>query len=248
MSEDINAQLRAMVSIRGLSEGGNRIPVKKFRGRLLAAVPRQETTNFDNKPATRTVVDLKYDDCTIIEVTPGEAYPYQTVEITIRYSDRKNSGWGVFAGSLAPKIPADKDIWDCVGSEMEMHSVTHQFGYSRDRFIDDPTGAIEESTGQVEKVPMPLMSDCWEVQTISMNGVGSGPSANGASAVEAALRLLEGKTEAEFNGAAFQDPVIKTDPSVSSMILARSFITTQTATGRVTRDDNGVFHVVQQTA
>lgn len=233
---DPNVQLRAMVSIRGLSDGDNRIPVRRFQGSLLTVAPRQ--TTYQGTATTR--VDLKFNDAIIMETL--EPYPYDTVELSIKLSDRKNSSWGIFGQTLADRIPADKDIYDCIGSRFEMVIVPHQFGYAKDKFHPDPAGTMDPNTNEVQQLPDPIIADCWEVASIRMDGAGI-PDSEGSGAIEAALRILDGKSEADFNKEVWTDQTVKSDPSMSSMLLARSFIPAMIDAGRISKDDAGIFHL-----
>ena len=235
---DPNTLLRSMVSIRGLADSGDRIPLRRFRGKLTAVAPRQVT--YQGTATTR--VDLKFNEVVVMESL--EPWPYPTAELSIKLSNTKNSSWGIFSKSLAERIPADKDIYDTIGSEFEMMVIQHQFGFSKDTFIPSTDGSIDPATGEAKMVPAPIVADCWQVAGIT--GAGAIPaSANGSAAMEAALALLDGHTEAEFNAEVWKDATVKADASLSSMLLARGFIPPLVAAGRVTVDPAGIYSVVR---
>jgi hypothetical protein len=228
---DPNVALRAMVSIRGLQDSGNRTPVEQFQGDLVAVVPRQGAYQGQN----RTFIDLKFANCVIMRVTPGETYNFETVDISIRLSNQKNSGWGKFADSLATKIPADKEIWDCIGTRMELEQKSFSYGSRTENQQDpnDPTKVIA--------VTIPIIANSWIVTSLVGN-VTTPQSSNGGVAQERALSVLDGRTLAQFNEEVWKEPAVKADPNLSSMLLNNQWVPTMVAAKVVVEDGAGVYH------
>lgn len=227
--------MRAMVKTRGLQEGNARTPLEEFTGRLVAVVPRMEATNFGGIGGQRLNIDLKYDDVVVIKAT--EPYPFETAEITIRYSDSKNSGWGDFASTLVKFIPESMEIWDCPGTTMHMRRHTKDYGPDRNNLIDDPDNPGQKIQGRIQ-------GTVWHV--LAVQGNVAMPSSNGASAgpaTEAALKVLDGKTIEEFNNEVWADPVAKSDPNLSSMLMSGAWVPAMITAGKVTVGDDGIHHV-----
>ncbi len=233
---DPNVALRAMVQIRGLTEGGNKSPLLRFRGRLLAIIPRAHV-GFNNK--AETWVDMKFDQAIIVETRPGETYPFETAEVSIRLSTQKNSGWGYFSASLVNKIPEDKEIWDCIGTTMEMVCTEHLYGYSRDQTIPDPSDPTKT-------IPQPMIGDVWNVVSLQGSVAAQESNAGSSAALSSALRILDGKSAADFNSEVWKDAEAKADPNLSSMLLASTFIPSMIEAKRVTVDEQGIHHLVSQ--
>lgn len=163
-----------------------------------------------------TFVVLNFKDVEVVEST--EPYNFPIATISIKLSNRKNSSWGVFAQSLAELLPPDQDIKDCVGKRMGLYMEEgHVFGKDR------ATG--EDMVGSVWH--------CFEVE---------GAASAGVSAADRAKELLDGKTKAEFNKAAYADPIIRKDVALQRAITDKSFINSLVQTGEFVEDENGVFH------
>ena len=89
-------------TIRGLQESGQRqgYPLVKFSGTL--------DSYYDEEDKWETTqIHLCFADLEVEEAV--EPYPFPITEFTIKYSNYKNSGWGIFAESLAKCIAEDED-------------------------------------------------------------------------------------------------------------------------------------------
>jgi len=161
--------------------------------------------------------NLNFVDIDNVEST--EPYPYPIVQIPIKLSQKKNSAWGIFATSLDKLIPEGEDLKDQVGKRLKMASRVHTYGKN---------DAGEDMAGVV-----------WEVQEIVGTGKVKG------NAIQQALKLLNGKTAAEFGQKVFTDPIVKSDPKVLQTIINKTFITAMEESGKVTKDKEGVYHIVE---
>ena len=205
---------KARVTFKGLVEGFQDTPLKKFKGRLVDYDTIELTGNY---PGTR--VQLKFDNVEVM--VSSEPYHFPIAEIGIRYSDRKNSSWGIFASS-AQKIVPDCDILELVGKTILMERTPdHKFGQDRDTGED-------------------VIRECWEVQEIE--GVEAGVGI--VSAADKALQLLHLKSEVDWNQAVLGDSLVKGDAALVSQILNKSFIGAMEQAGKVTKDNDGIYHVV----
>lgn len=202
------------VSIRNLQPGFETSPLRHFKGVLENYGVREVAGNF---PGTR--VDLMFRDVEVIEST--EPYHFPIAQISIRYSDKENSAWGIFAKSAVQFMPDGTDFEDLKGQLLEMKLTPgHKFG------IDKVTG--EE-----------VVRDMWECVGI--------PSMAGAEAKVPpkiqALRLLDESTEQDWNKVVFADPAVKSDGELVQSILSRAFLPALVAAGVASQDENQVWHV-----
>lgn len=203
-----------LVSVRNLVDSEFQTPLRRFSGVLDNYYPQKDTF--------ATKVYLNYKDVEALKVAEGQVYEFPTAQIAIKLSNRKNSAWGVFGDSLAECIPAEQDIKDCIGKRMGLEmELGHVYG------TDRQTG--EELTGNPWKV--------YEVE-------GTVAGASATSAAEQALRLLDGKTLAEFNKEAYANPIIRKDTDLQRAITDKSFVKAMIMTEEFTKDDSDVYHRV----
>jgi len=165
-----------------------------------------------------TVVVLNFKGLEVIRST--EPYILPIAQISIKESKKKKSSWGIFGESLAAFLAEEEDLKDCVGRRMGMEMEEgHIFGKDRDTKED-------------------LIGNPWRVYYVAGAKAGI---AGVQPAVARARELLIGKTRAEFNKAAYADPLIKNDVALQRAITDRSFITSLLQIGQVIEDANGVF-------
>ena len=212
--------LADQISIRGLKDFGT--PLREFTGVLDTYNTELDTKWADpakGKEGTTRVI-LSFKDLKVLKST--EPYNFPVAQITINYSERKSSTWGVFSESLAKCIADTEDLKDQKGREFHLELTPgHKFGKDRQ------TGAD-------------IVRDCWEVKAVKGAGVAAGQK----SATATALELLDNKTEAEFNQVVFQNAVVKQDSGLFGAILNRTFLPTMLESGKVTRDGDNRYHVV----
>jgi len=203
-----------LVSIRGLIEGFQRIPVREFIGKL-ESFPTELVTRFT--PA-KTYVNLNYSDIEVIETI--EPYPFPIVQISIPLNKRRVSSWTLIADSIAKFIPENQDITNTVGMMYHMKITPGHMMWNRDEGKATPREA-------------------WEVIGIAGESMDAGVPVD---ATARALELLNDKVEEEWNQLVFQDPVVKADSKLIDTILHRQFLPEMKAAGRATNDTNGVWH------
>jgi hypothetical protein len=202
-----------MVSFRGLQKGFEATPLRHFKGKFGGFEIREVAGRF---PGTR--VDLNFSDIEVILST--EPYQFPIAQISIRYSDRENSAWGIFAQSCTKLLPENLDIGDCVGKVMELLLTPgHKFGF-------------DQESGEE------IIRDCWECQSIE--GVGEARAGN---PMKRALELLDGKIEQDWNQVVFTDPLVKGDATLVNSILQRTFLPAQQQLGIISKDEAEVWHV-----
>lgn len=206
-----------LISVRKqLTEGGTQTPLRKFYGVLKEYYPDEQFG--------KTRVIFNSIDVEVLEVAEGEVYNFPTATISIPLSNAKNSGWGIFQESLAALLPDDQDLKDCIGKrlgwEMEVGHTYREADEkkSQEAFIGNP----------------------WRV--FEVEGVVAGAAST--TAMDVAKGLLDGKTRAQFNKAAYADPIIRKDTEFQRAITDKSFITAVVQQGEFTEDEDGVFHRV----
>jgi hypothetical protein len=220
------------VSIRGLQESGQRegYPLVRFTGTLDNFYEDERTfgTNIT------TFVKLQFSDIDVEEAE--EPYPFPTAEFGIKYSNYKNSGWGIFSLALSKCIAEDEDIADAVGRRLTMaYTKGHDMGFKDNNWqpdVDDDGNPTNE-----DERPNVIMS-AWEV--VAIDGVGAGS----ADVTDVLSGLLDGKTLAEFNKAALADSTVKAQGKdfIASTIQNKSFVTEALSSGSFTKDKTGVYH------
>lgn len=236
--DEVLAQLRT----RGYEDGFQRTPLKEFRGRL-----ENITGNMvDRFTPPRLEVLYNFTDVEVIEST--EPYTSPVAQLTIMHSNRKKSAMGYFGASidrvinagLAAEAPADQ----VKGQDYLQGKVLHMKLTPGHMIWDGNAG---------EERPR----DCWELMAVIGEGTPAAapaaatsaapaapPAATGPTAVGAAKAMLEGLTEQQWLQKVFQDPAIKADTELVNSIIGRTFLPPLEAAGLVTKDANGIYHIV----
>ena len=179
----------------------------------LDAFPTELVTRFE--PA-RTYVNLAFSGVEVIETI--EPYPFPIAQIPMPLNKRRVSQWTVFSDSLTKFLPENQDIGNTIGMIYHMKITPGHMMWDG-----------KESTPR----------ESWEVIGLS----GEGAAVSVVDATSRALELLDGKTEQEWNQLVFQDPAIKADSALMNDIIYRKFLAAQEAAGKITKDDNGVWHI-----
>lgn len=156
----------------GLSKGGTfKVPVVAFIGRLVDMIP-----DSSSGPTLRIVE--KYDQVQILE--SPVAWPWPTIDLSIKYSDREESGWGRHVGSakvlgLAQNVASlEQAKAELIGKVYQLRQKEEDYGEDRAtgqkfhgdvwRFERVLTGApqapvqpqyIQPPVPQVSQPPMP---------------------------------------------------------------------------------------------
>jgi len=205
-------------SVRGLEDVGT--PLRKFRGTLDSVPPPEDRYG-------KSRVTLNFRDVEVIESV--EPYHFPIAQISMNQSNRKNSNWGVFGNSLAKLLSKEEDLKDCIG---------RRFGMVME---------LGRKYGENQQTGEDLIGNPWHV--FELDGKVPGGAAEGAKdALETARELLNNKTRADFNAAAFADETIRKDTNLQQAIIDKSFITAELQLGNFEEDAEGVFHRVQEEA
>ncbi len=204
-----------LISVRKLVDSDYGTPLRHFKGVLKEYAPEDKTFG--------TFVNFNFTDVEVIHSV--EPYNFPIATISIKLSNKKKSGFGIFGDSLAVLLPDDQDLKDCVGKVMTL-KMEEGHVYGKDR-----------NTGE------DMVGNPWSV--IELEGAAA-PAEGVAlqSAADRAKELLIGKTRADFNKAAYADPIIRKDTGLQRSITDKSFINSLVQLGKVHEDENGVFKKV----
>jgi hypothetical protein len=211
---------QGLVTVRNLKDSGEATtPLRDFAGVFDSYYPDRRDFGVYNI--------LNFKSIEIFEVAAGEVYNFPIATIAIKASDKKNSGWGIFAESLAAFLSEDQDIRDCLQKRIRMKmDVGHIYGKDR-------------NTGE------DLIGNPWKV--IELEGSANAPAGTGGAvsvATEQAKSLLNGKTKADFNKAFYADPLCRQDAGLQRSVTDGSFFTSMLQLGEFTEDKDGIFHRV----
>jgi len=207
-------------SFRGLEEGYQAIPVKHFKGKLESFNTEMRT----NVTPAKEYVNLLFTELDIIETS--EPYNFPILQLSFPRSKRKTSYWGVLGESGLKHLGENEDFPNLQGRYLELKVTPGHMMWDASK---------GEETGR----------DCWEILSVS-GEAGAKPS--GTSPLNRALELLDGKSEADFNQSVFQDELVKSGGLIPSILdnTDTGFLATLISTGRATKDDSGIFHVVKE--
>lgn len=212
-------------TFKGLQAGGFTTPLRRIRGKLLAYHPYIET--FGGSGRSATMISFQFADFEVLEsdVPMVNVIP----EIKVKYSEKESSAWGKLGDSYAEALGCDRDSVD----------------------IDSTIGLVqewlrsEENWGKNKQTGEDMIGSVWKVVNIGSNNDGAILPVKGKvlPTGEVALAMLDGKIERDFWAEALSDPNIKKDAAFCATILDSSFVAGHIATGKVTLDGDGVYHV-----
>ena len=247
------APMPSVVKWGGLSSGGsNKIPVVCFIGRLtdMLFVP----DNFGNYQ-----VQEKYDQVQILE-SPAP-WPWATLDLPIKYSEREESGWGRHVSSakalgLATTAASlDQAKADLIGKTYELRQKEEDYGEDKktgQKFKGDVWRFIRIVQAGGQAVPQPQYAQPAVAPAVPSQATNAPAPTGNFSAVIAptdtapvrAKKLLHGKTLNEFLGVALVDDKIKGDSAFVNSIFDQSFIVGLKAGGQVSLGADGKFVVI----
>ncbi len=204
-----------MLSFQNLQDGYQETPLIDFKGNLQSYDP-QPPDQFGNTRVVFSFIGVE-----VIESI--EPYPFPIATIRIKYSNKKNSQWGILAASAKKVLGDEADVPNLVGKDQRWRTREHSYGTNRQG---------EEMTGMV-----------WDV--LEVEGVGSTGADAPATvpAITRVLELLDGKTLPQFHQVVFADPVVKADSQLMASVMGNTLIPTLVESGQVSLDDNGIYHV-----
>ncbi len=214
------------VSVRGLEDGFQGTPLRKFSG-VFEGYTEEPATGYDG-----VRVNLQFSDVEVEQST--EPYNLPTVVLNIGLSKKKKSKWGYIADSIAAIIPEDEDLKDQYGKRFVLVLCDGQEGRPEGKLIwSKDADRAKFPTGEI---PMAV----WEVLEIA--GTSKGDDGKINTSKDKAMKILDGKTLSEFNKLAYADPDIRKDVELQRGITNKSFVAGLVAAGAFEKDMNGVYH------
>lgn len=229
--------LKKQIKMRGLTEGSNfQTPLKEFVGTF---------DDFDAEYVEkfqRTNVKLMFKDIEVIR--SSEPYEFPIATLSIGLSNKKQSKWGIFAASALPFLPMDPNLAEDDPSQPDISALKGH----RIHLVLDPNGFSYFSRAENKQITY----ETWKV--VSVDGSGSetgGQVARGKKADDplvAALKLLDGKSDREFNMAALRNDTIKSDADLVKQILNNGFVSSVVSQGYVEKDSDGKYHLTDAVA
>jgi len=248
-------QVLAQLQTRGFETGGFRSPLRYFRGTLTSITGSM--VQRGNMPKAKLEVSYNFDKPGVpIEVfVSTEPYPFPIAQISMMHSTRDKSNTGVLGISIDKIINAgvDENI-----PQGDPRVKNHDFLINKIQEWKVTPGHMMWDNDKQEETPR----EAWEV--VYVEGVGGTPysgggistptmadtparagaaTPTGVTPIQQALNLLDGKTQQDWNTLVFQDPLVKGDSALVSSIISGTFIPPMEASGMVTKDDNGIYHV-----
>jgi len=213
--------------MRGLTEGFEQTPLRKFYGTLDGTV-KKHAENYDG-----VRVDLNFKDLEVIQSTSPYNFPITTINLGV--SNKAKSRWGYFATSVAAVIDESEGLEEQYGKRFGMVYCDGQDGRPEPKPIwSRQANRAEFPTGEVPTA-------VWVA--FEIDGVTADATKEEATPIEEKLiTLLDGKTLNEFNRASLADPEVKKDTAIQRAIMDKSFVKKLIADGIATKDENDIYH------
>jgi hypothetical protein len=250
--EEVMAQLKT----RGFEEGFQDTPVKEFKARLDSITG--EMRDNKSKPGTkRLYVNYNFSELEVVEST--EPYTLPILQLSMPHSNRTKSGMGFLGASIDRIInaglPADAPATEVKGQDYLVGKV-QRWKKTPGHMMWDGRAAA----GAGAEVP----KDAWELMELegedaTGESVAQTPKQPGKQPVKAApnkavgkvspseqaLKLLDGKSKADWHKIVFVDPLVKSDGKLIQSITKGTFIKDMEAAGTIVLDEEaGVYRVV----
>ena len=244
-----------MVSTRGLIDA-DLGPLRKFTG-VLDSTPTEKQTFGEGEAAREsTRISLNFKELDVKEAV--EPYHFPIYVITLSQSNRKKSRWGVFSEGT----PKDRTVG--FNNVVDQQYTPEQLDYSSPEYVKpsermDLKDCLGKRFGMVltdgiegRPAPMDLFdgrlnadkpTPAWTVYEVEGVGIAG---EQGVSAMDLAMKLLDGKTLAEFNKLALDNPIIRNDTALLQAIsmppsAATNFANTLIKAKKFTKGTDGVY-------
>jgi len=246
MAENIPAipltqdQILAQLQTRGFESGFQRTPLRDFWGTLTSITGEMRTGNTGQY----AVALYNFDNIEVVESVEPYLSPIGQIECGVSTKERSKMGYlgksidNVINAGLPLDAPAEqvKKQDYIIGKFLHMKLMPGRMIPSKD-----------DATQKWDEKP----TDCWELLEIRGEGAPAPVAAvpgvapvTGIDANQQALALLNGKTVQAWHQVAFADPIIKSDTAVVQTIISGMFVSGLEAAGKITKDADGVYHVV----
>ena len=241
MNQEVDKNLFRFAG-RELAGSSDRTPLTEFIGTIDGWDVKK--SNFGD--GTHNIV-LSFSNVEALQVRDGSPYPFSTAEVSIKHSGSERSGFGMLVASMDKAINAQRnqsDLDNYVGKTW--HFRTDRFNWGK-----IPNSTVADENGDT-------WGDIWQAELATSNTTTStfvevpeAPVAEKAtvdtsnmSAEDIALDLLDGRTQADWTPLCVQNETIQQSP-MFSQFMDNTWIAGKLASGVITRDDQGVFHVAK---
>jgi len=256
----------AEIKWSGLSTGGAfKIPVVAFIGRLTDMV-------YDAQSQFGLRIIEKYDQVQILE-SPAP-WPWATIDLSVKYSDKEESGWGRHVSS-AKALGLAQTIANLDGAKAELIGKVYELRQKDETYGEDTKtgqtmhgdvwrfvrviqpGQAPQNFPQpqyaVPQAPAPVAPVAPAPQVVVASVAPVAPPVAGAfniapdpsdTAPVRAKKLLHNRTLNEWLGVALMDDKVKADPAFINSVYDQSFIVGLKGAGQVIVDAEGKFQVV----
>lgn len=225
--------LRNQIKIRGFVDRFAD-PVTEFKGRFGDKLrPPEEAfdivaATFNNVATGRSNVVMHFTEVEVI--ASSEPWPFPNKDISIAYSESKQSRWVIFSNSLAKLLAENEKFGDVTGRRMHLKMVSHVMYQGKDE------------DGKEKKGP----TLCWEVVGMDRaSAVAEDGAKASISAEHQLILLLNGRTEQQFNMEALRLPTVKGDSALTTRILNRTWFAEVIAKGLASKDDAGLYTLTE---
>ena len=250
VSPDVEAVNKKMFQFSGrtLSGGGEKCQVVDFIA---------DGISWDVKPSQwrpdETFIVFQFSKLQVLKLRPdAPAYPYDTIELSIKHSKAIRSGFGFVTQSISKALnmeSTDSDLEDFIGKSWRVtmsmfnwgtiNGVADQMGEIWNfSLASSAAGAMAVATTPPTSVPSnsPVATQPVEASVT----VGS-PS---QTPEERALELLHGKTKDAFFPEVTTDKLVREDEPLFLGIIQETWLAGKIRDGKVTVADDGVHTVV----
>lgn len=220
--------LRRLVANRNLTDGFQQTPLQEFVG-VFEDFEAKTNDRFSTESKVSVDVVLKFTDLEVI--CSREPYNFPIAQIPFKHNQSAQSKWGIFYKSLLKFLPEDATLEEAKGHKLHIGTESHSLYQGRERGTQ-PTDCL-----------VVLSVDGASVEVSAGTGHASSSAKVVESSVVAAVKLLDGKSEAEFNQAALRSDVVKKDSGLVNQIVSRTFIKTLEETSVVVKGEDGKYHL-----
>tara|TARA_Y100000310_G_scaffold193641_1_gene193601 strand:+ start:8073 stop:8834 length:762 start_codon:yes stop_codon:yes gene_type:complete len=241
---------------KNMKGGGSKTPVAEAVG--LFSGWKTEVSNFGGNN-----VVLSFTNCQMLKL--DAPYPYPDWDLSIKFSESINSGWGIIGTSLAEGLGLELDMLDIDllrGRWCHMlREDNHSFGTNK---TVNPPQAMLGSVWRLVRFVQPGESVVSVAPVMAPTPVATPAPAQAIAAPVAvatpapvvaagelstdpqtrALQLLHGKDLSAFFQAAIPDPIIRQDGSLVQTITSNAYVPAQVAAGKAIQNADGTYSVV----
>lgn len=205
-------------------------PLRRFQAVLQDYVSEKRKDSTSN----REYMTIQFNFVDLVVLESMEPYPHPIAVISIGYSTTQATRWDVLASSI-------KTLWGETPALDALTGKRQEWAYLPCKL------RTRLESGEWTDVP----NEAWQV--VGVEGVGAGVGAGGGAGSASAApamdatehliaNLLDGKNDADFHQALYQDQVMRGHPDIISSATERKLLPALETAGRVWRDPQGIWH------